>query len=99
VGPASGWGPAQTGGGDPGGPGSSSSAKGRVFRVVWLARLRDGIPLHMGLAQGCGLAQPKVRRAWQNGAVALQTYGAGIWQAGCSFIRLWCGEAFHNLSL
>jgi hypothetical protein len=31
VGPAPGWGPAQTGGGDPGGCGSGSMAKGQVF--------------------------------------------------------------------
>jgi hypothetical protein len=31
VGPAPGWGLAQTGGGDPSGPGSGSMAKGRVF--------------------------------------------------------------------
>jgi hypothetical protein len=35
----------------------------------------------VGLEQGCGLAQPKVQRARQNGAVALQTYEVGIWQA------------------
>jgi hypothetical protein len=58
-----------------------------------------GILPCMGLARGCGLAQPEGQRAWQNGAVALQTYVAGIRQASCSFIRLWRGEAFHNLSV
>jgi hypothetical protein len=53
----------------------------------------------MGLVQGCGPEQPEGQRAWQNGAVALQAYGAGIWQASCSFIRSWRGEAFHDLSV
>jgi hypothetical protein len=44
VGPAPGWGPAQTGGGDPGGRGSHDRAKGRVFRMVCPARLRDSYP-------------------------------------------------------
>jgi hypothetical protein len=40
-----------------------------------------GILLRVGLEQSCGLVQPEGRTAWQNGAVALQTYRAGIWQA------------------
>jgi uncharacterized membrane protein YidH (DUF202 family) len=45
----------------------------------------------------CGPAQPMELRAWQRGAVALQVYGVGTWQANCSFIRLWYGEVFHDL--
>jgi hypothetical protein len=45
-----------------------------------------GIPLCMGLVQSCGLVQPKGQRAQQNGAAALQTYRAGIWQAGYSLL-------------
>jgi hypothetical protein len=47
----------------------------------------------------CGLAQPEGQRARQSGAAALQAYRVGTWQAGCSFIRLWCGEASHDLRI
>jgi hypothetical protein len=67
--------------------------------MVWSERLRDGHPACVGLEQSCGLAQPQEQTALQNRAVALQTYGAGIWQGRCSYIRSWCGEAFHDLSL
>jgi hypothetical protein len=97
VGLALGCGPAWTGNGNPGGHGLGGAARGRVFPhgVGW--RLEAGeaegrIPLGAGLVWGCGLAQPEGRGAQQNG-------GAGIWQAGCSFIRLWHGEAFHDLSV
>jgi hypothetical protein len=46
-----------------------------------------------------GPAQPEGQRARQSGAVALQTYGMGAWWAGCSFSRLWLGEAFHDLGV
>jgi hypothetical protein len=104
VGPAPGWGPVQTGGGDPGGHGSGGMTKGWVFQcgVVWgwrLVQLRDRYPAVCGSGKSCGLAQPEGQRAWQKRAVALQTYRAGIWLASCSFIRSWCGEAFQDLSL
>jgi hypothetical protein len=44
----------------------------------------------------CG---PKGRDPRQSGAAALQAYGAGTWQAGSSFRRLWSGEAFHDLGV
>jgi hypothetical protein len=80
-GSAWGWDLAQLRGGDTGGHGSS------VAQDV-------GIPPCVGLAWGCGLAQPEEQRAQQNGAVSGQAYRVGIWQAGSSFIRLWHGEAF-----
>jgi hypothetical protein len=51
----------------------------------------SGVDLCPGTARG--------QRGLQNGEAALQIYRAGIWQAGCSFIRLWCGEEFHDLSV
>jgi hypothetical protein len=99
VGPVPGLGLVWTGSRDPGGRGSGSTAKGQVFwRGVGLAAggrssCEGGIPLCVGLVQ------PKGQRARQNGEVTLQTYRVGIWQAGCSFIRSWCEEAFHDLSV
>jgi hypothetical protein len=51
------------------------------------ARLRDGYPTVCGSGT----------QLWPG--AALWTYRTGIWQAGCSFIRSWCGEAFHDLNL
>jgi hypothetical protein len=76
--------------GNPGGLGSGGRSEGRVSRssvgVVWgwrQALLRGAYPggvwirPAVGLARGCGLAQPKGWKARQNGAAALQAYGVG----------------------
>jgi hypothetical protein len=41
--------------------------------------------------------QPEGWRAQWSRAAALQAYRVGTWQAGCSFIGLWHGEAFHDV--
>jgi hypothetical protein len=53
----------------------------------------------MDLVQGWDPVQPEERRTWQKGPEALQAYRAEIWQASCSFIISWCGEAFHDLKV
>jgi hypothetical protein len=51
----------------------------------------------MDLVQDWGPAWTEGWRAWWRGAMALLAYGAWTCQASCSFIRLWHGEAFHDL--
>jgi hypothetical protein len=53
----------------------------------------------MDPAQSWGPARPKGERDWGKGAAAPQAYRAGIWQACCSFMRLWGEEAFHDLEV
>jgi hypothetical protein len=50
VGPAPGWGPAQTGGGDPGGCGSVGMAKGQVLHCGVSGGMAKGQVFHCGVA-------------------------------------------------
>jgi hypothetical protein len=88
VGPAPGWGQEQTGGGDPGGCGSSGMAKGRVFwcGVAFVAEGQISPSLWVWKELWLGAAQGAERSS-----------GSADLQAGCSFIRSWCGEAFPDL--
>jgi hypothetical protein len=54
------------------------------WRLMWL-RGRYATVYGSGAVLWPGA--PQWVESWHNGAVTLQTYGAGIWQAGCSFIR------------
>jgi hypothetical protein len=62
--------------------------RGRCPGGVWIQCSRRGVdPTMHGSGSGLWPGAAVGWRAQQNGAAALQTYGAGIWQAGFFFIR------------
>jgi hypothetical protein len=84
VGPAPGWGQVQTGGRDPGGPGSSSMAKGQVFQHGVSCMAQGWYPAMCGsrteLWPG-GARGVESPAEWSSGSAELQ--GGDL--AGCLF--------------
>jgi hypothetical protein len=84
---------------DLGGHGSVAWPRGRYSCVVWPAWLRDGYPIVCG--SGAEL-WPSAARGAESPAEQSSSSAdlrGGDLAAGCSYIRSWCGEAFHDLSL
>jgi hypothetical protein len=84
---------------DPGGHGSVAWPRGRYSGVVWPAWLRDGylVVCGSGAELWPGAARGAESPAEQSSSSA-DLWGRDL-AASCSYIRSWCGEAFHDLSL